>query len=740
MRLIISSVLALTAVPALAEQGVLVLHVKDVHNKPVIGVRFRAGGDSSVSPPTQPQGRAAASGPVTRAISDSYGQARIQLSIGAKVGDPVILEIVASDRDLVFISPWDEWVSVPPFDDKPASFVEVVLGERNDRTMLENGDAIRSIVSQVNRAQATSAAPRAKDSESGPRQSTGVNAPGSQNNEDPLTEVAKKYGLQPSDVDDAIRRWGAQTKDPYERALAEFYSKEYPSAERDFSDLLNQAEQEAARARLKVANRAASLADTLYAQSKYRDAIAAYRKAIDNNPSEPAYQIGYATALVANRQSPEAKGILTDAINALRKSSDFSSVSCQQCLANACHQLARAYSSTNRPKDAEQAYLNELNIFQELAKRYPGQFMTYIAERLDDLATLYSSTEQLRPAEDRLLEALKVVNSMAGGPGGSADLFTELNEDLAGVYLSSRRRDEAIVTYRSAATVLERTINVDSRTSDTAVKLNRAGELRLSSGDYAAAIGDWSKALAILSGLPTSDSDSIKIKIELQRNWDDLGRAHFRKEEYAEAEDAYDKALGIARALPAADPHYLHRLVSLLGGVGTRPFGMVHTEIRLNNPDAAAKYASEAVGVYTKLQSAGMLEYNDFLSIKVMSEDLGRLYQRLKLYDDAVEQAREAVLVAQQEAKLYDDSIGQNDLMDEKAFLSEIYSDAGRFQEAEGPIVEAVQVCRTICIPFELTINLTREGVAYQGERKFADAEVAYVEATKLWRMIGAES
>src|SRR3954470_4292969 len=88
-----------------AEQGVLVVHVKDLHDHPIENVRFRAG-DTSVSAPTtkqSPQGSTAAG----QTATDSFGEARVRLGAQTKPNDVILLEIVGypKDKDLVFISP-----------------------------------------------------------------------------------------------------------------------------------------------------------------------------------------------------------------------------------------------------------------------------------------------------------------------------------------------------------------------------------------------------------------------------------------------------------------------------------------------------------------------------------------------------------------------------------------------------------------------------------------------------------
>src|SRR5690348_16096670 len=113
-----------------AEDGVLVLHVVDTQGKAISGVILTVGGDSSTSSPTNRAGRT-----------------RIKLAPQSKPGSEVALVIVRANWDLVFISPWNGRIIIPPFQDKPENVVEIVLAQRGDRVLLESGQALIALVS-----------------------------------------------------------------------------------------------------------------------------------------------------------------------------------------------------------------------------------------------------------------------------------------------------------------------------------------------------------------------------------------------------------------------------------------------------------------------------------------------------------------------------------------------------------------------------------------------------------------
>ena len=111
-----------------AEQGILVLHVKDPQGKPTAGVRLATEGDGSTSPPT-----------------DRAGKTRLRLAPQTRAGTWVTLQVIRAPRDLVFVSPWNQRAIVPPFENETDNYVPITLAGRGDRTMLESGAALMAM-------------------------------------------------------------------------------------------------------------------------------------------------------------------------------------------------------------------------------------------------------------------------------------------------------------------------------------------------------------------------------------------------------------------------------------------------------------------------------------------------------------------------------------------------------------------------------------------------------------------
>jgi hypothetical protein len=217
-----------------AKEGYLIVHVKGTNNRPFAKVRMRAG----ESDPGK---------------SDVYGRMAIKLSPQAKENSQVLLEILAAPKDLVFISPWDGWVQIPPFNNE--NFVVVVLAERGDRALLENKKAQEAFAEKVISAY------KLKFSKEQPIKNQ---------KQALLDEAAKFYGFKPDEIDKAITALGKETESPYQKGLAALYKERYADAEQALSAYLSKRENDLEQAQNDVIQAAFFLGLSLDLQGKYK--------------------------------------------------------------------------------------------------------------------------------------------------------------------------------------------------------------------------------------------------------------------------------------------------------------------------------------------------------------------------------------------------------------------------------------------------------------------------------------
>ena len=200
-----------------AEEGVLVLIATDTGDHPFPNVRIGAAGDAG-----SPQ------------ITDQNGKARLKLAPGTKPNTWVKLLIGNAPEgvDVVFISPYDGRVRVPPYDNEQENYDPVVLVKRSDKAMLESGSGMLAIHATANQSAAAQkkkpTKPTAQDSRRDPvtiainsprLQTVSLRASSSALNYDPLptdeelqqaavAAAAQRFGLSVQDVTASIASWG----------------------------------------------------------------------------------------------------------------------------------------------------------------------------------------------------------------------------------------------------------------------------------------------------------------------------------------------------------------------------------------------------------------------------------------------------------------------------------------------------------------------------------------------------
>ncbi|HEV2667405.1 MAG TPA: hypothetical protein VG324_20985, partial [Blastocatellia bacterium] len=178
---------AFAAITAQAQSRILLVKVLNFKDRPIRNVSV--GLEGSGSP----------------ALTDDRGMAGIKLAPQIKPGTWVTLE--ASGGDFAFVSPWNRKVLIPPFGNESAPIVTVYLTTRGFRENLESGRFAVALAAKFNATLTTEEERKAA-----------------------LAEVARSYGVTPEDADRAIREWGKQAFDPYDRGVIALYQQNYSEA------------------------------------------------------------------------------------------------------------------------------------------------------------------------------------------------------------------------------------------------------------------------------------------------------------------------------------------------------------------------------------------------------------------------------------------------------------------------------------------------------------------------------
>ena len=499
-----------------AEAGVLVVHVKDVQRHPISGLQIGVEGDGG------------------SAITLDDGKARIVLARDTKEKSWVSLQILKSPagKDFVMVSPWDYRTIVPSFVNESENFVEVVIVRRGDRVALESNVVLSAATAQINNANA----PKTADKQAPP--------------EDPkasLTAVAKQYGLEPDDLDQAIRSWGGKTTDPYEAGLAALYERDYSKASTKLADSLQQREEKLAVDQNAVADAALFLGVSLYENGKYRDSATAYKRCLQLRPDDRTILNNLALSLTEAGDYAEAEPLSRQALAMDEKEWGPDSPD----VATGLNNLAVLLQAKGDYAGAEPLYRRALAIDEKaLGPDHPD-----VARSLNNLAAILQAKGDYAGAEPLFRRAL-AINEKVLGPD-HPEVAAGFN-NLAALLQAKGDYAGAEPLYRRALAIREQVLGPEH--PDVAAGLNNLALLLQAKGDYDGAEPLYRRALAIDEKVLGSDHPGLAIDLNnlaflLQANGD-----------YAGAEPLYRRALAIdEKALGPDHPDVAKGLNNLAG-------------------------------------------------------------------------------------------------------------------------------------------------------------------------------
>jgi tetratricopeptide (TPR) repeat protein len=512
---VIAVLLVGSAAPTRAAQGILVVQVSDLKGAPIPRVQLATKGDGSIGPPT-----------------DAAGRTRISLAAQTKPQTIVGLTIVSAPKDLVFISPWDNQVRVPPFENESQNFASVVLADRTDRALLENGKVVVSVVSKLN----LSTAP--KDASNQPAERR-ANA---------LSQTAATLGVQPSELDRAIRAYGPRATDPYDKGMVALYAGDMANATERLTAALKQREERLEAGKRDAADAAFFLAQALYRQNQYAQAAAMYRKALAYRPGDPATTNNLALALLHTGDYVGAAPLLQLAVATIEAASGPNDPEVVFALNN----VGAVLFAKGEVVAAENVFRRGLAIRQ--AALGAGDVRT--ANSMTNVASVLLAKNEDAAAESLLVAAHDAFTRALPGPDTVAETSRQQEQTavvgagtLGAPGLVSVRLNQAILARHrgrldeAKATALEvlrdQTQTFGPRHPGTALALQVLAQVELAAKDAAAATDHFERAIDNRQSLIGADHPAIVESLV------GLGDAAVLLGDTAKAQNAYRRAAAI---------------------------------------------------------------------------------------------------------------------------------------------------------------------------------------------------
>jgi len=465
--------LLICALPLAAEQGILVVHIEDIHGHPIAGVRLRAGAGGSIS-----------------AAADSFGAVRIRLASRTKPGDFIMLEIVAfpKGKDLVMISPWDNGALVPPFDDEAKNFLPVKLVERGNRACLETDACTGALRAQLVKAQASKAA---------------VDQNSEQHREGGLAKVSGTIGLKPEEIDQAVRASGTRATDPYDKGMAFLYERRYAEATVELEKSREDRKRAEAKTQLDVANSSSFLGQAFYELGQYRRSAEVYQDAARRKPDDDEIlnNLGLSWTLAGDYAKAEPPLRRALAIREKTLGSNHPDV------ATSLSNLAAVLQDLGDYAGAELLLRNALRINEKAL----GLDDPSVAISLNNLAELLQEKGDYPDAGRLFFRAQEIAEKAAGSDG---PLIAAILSNSAALLEVTGGYDGPKLLFQHVLSINERLLGPDHPNVGTSLS-NLASVLK-DLGDYAKADLLFLRALAILRNALGPDHPMVALVLN---NW-----------------------------------------------------------------------------------------------------------------------------------------------------------------------------------------------------------------------------
>lgn len=363
------------SIVALAEQGILAVKVLDTRNQPLKNIVLGPSGPGNSGTPT-----------------DALGLTRIKLPSQTHPTDIVELDVVSPRDKFVFISPWDQRLVVPAFENRPEDFVRVTLGLPGDRDLLSNDAAIRAMASKVVKLLS----------------SNGAHEVTPELRRAALTQVATIFGIQADEIDQSIRTWGARVQDPYDKGIAALYAGNYSQAQQQLQIASDNRREDLETSIKRYADAKFFLGQCLYLQGKYQTAADAFREALKWRPDDPLVLNNLALNLAQVGNLNDAETFYRQSVDRQRTSSSHDDFLLSQSIGSLGGVLLRE----NKLEAAEPLLRESLTIRrQSLPSDDPR-----IATSMNNLAVLLQVQGKLDEAEALLTEALSIQKRAAETP------------------------------------------------------------------------------------------------------------------------------------------------------------------------------------------------------------------------------------------------------------------------------------------------------------------------------------
>ena len=251
----------------------------------------------------------------------------------------------------------------------------------------------------------------------------------------------------------------------------------------------------------------------------------------------------------AQKQYKESESKLLEALKMWEELSGHSRLYVQN-VAISCIKLGDLYSNMNKHKEAEENYQRALNIYIELNKNNPNEYIGCMVSAYNSIGRLYVDMRKYKEAEEKCQEAMEIGRELSKtNRNVYIDNVAKINNNLGNLYVDIGDYRAAEEKYKEALKIYEE-LSQGNRSAylfDVAGINNNLGNLYVDIGDYRAAEEKYKEALKIYEELSQGNRSAYLFDVAGINN--NLGNLYVDIGDYRAAEEKYKEALNIYRNL-----------------------------------------------------------------------------------------------------------------------------------------------------------------------------------------------
>ena len=396
------------------------------------------------------------------------------------------------------------------------------------------------------------------------------------------------------------------------------------------------------------------------------------------------------------------------------------------------------HNHSSKAKEAEEYYLNAIEIYEKLASENPERYNAALATSYNNAGVFFAAQGQAAEAEAYYLKSIEISEKLASENSERYDADLAESYNNAGTFYADQgQAAKAEEYYLKAIEIKEKLAkeNPERYSADLAMSYNNAGNFYDDQGQVAKAEAYYLKAIEIYEKLAKENPE--RYNAVLAGSYNNAGNFYKNQGQAAKAEEYYLKAIEIREKLANENPErYSADLAASYNNAGN----FYYTQ---GQAAKAEEYYIKAIKIRKKLASENPERYNadlagSYNNAGVFYADQGQASKAEEYYLKAIEIKEK---LASENSERY------------SADLAMSYNNAGNFYYAQGQAakaeayyLKAIEIREKLAsenperYSADLAMSYNNAGIFYKNQGQAAKAEAYYLKAIEIREKLASEN